>query len=66
LGDCLLWAVFSVTEVAQIFGVTGYVLILTSNVLGCILGDFFTNSAGHPEQNPHFLRDQGCSVAIQV
>jgi hypothetical protein len=28
-----------------------YVLILTKTVLGYILGDFFTNSSGHPEQD---------------
>jgi hypothetical protein len=28
---------------------TSYVLILTKNGLGYILGDFFTNSSGHPD-----------------
>jgi hypothetical protein len=29
----------------------GYALILTNNWLGYILGDFFTNSSGHPGHN---------------
>jgi hypothetical protein len=36
-----------ITEVAQKFSATNYVLILTRHGLGCILGDFFsTNLSG--------------------
>jgi hypothetical protein len=43
-----------ITELAQIFGLlfpqrSSYVFILAKNGLGYILGDFFTNSSGHPE-----------------
>jgi hypothetical protein len=43
-----------ITEVAQKFWATLFqsadnVLILTKHGLGNILGDFFTNSSGHPE-----------------
>jgi hypothetical protein len=33
-----------------------YVLIVTKNGLGYILGDFFTNSSGHPVRKPLFYR----------
>jgi hypothetical protein len=29
----------------------GCVFILTKNGLGCILGDIFSNSSGHPEKD---------------
>jgi hypothetical protein len=56
--DCLHWAAFSSTEVSQIFGLNfflGKVLCLNfaKNVLGYILGDFFTNSSGHPAVQLH-------------
>jgi hypothetical protein len=43
-----------ITEVAQIFSYfmprqQNYVLIVTKTGSGCILGDFFTNSSGHPD-----------------
>jgi hypothetical protein len=40
----------SVISWASFFHGTSYVFILTKNVLGYILGDFFTNSSGHPAQ----------------
>jgi hypothetical protein len=33
---------------ATLFHSARFVLILTNHVLGYILGDFFTNSSGHP------------------
>jgi hypothetical protein len=36
-----------------------YVLILTNNLLGCTLGDFFTNSSGHPVRNEPISSDGG-------
>jgi hypothetical protein len=52
LGDCFLWVVFLIAEADQIFELLftrkNYVLVLTENVLGNILGDFCTNSFGHP------------------
>jgi hypothetical protein len=59
MGDCLLRAVIlKMKEIAFIFGLffrgEGYALILTKNV-GFNLGDFFTNSSGHPWQQC-FLR----------
>jgi hypothetical protein len=50
LGHCLLWAVF-ITEVAKFFGHLFSVerVFFAKNVLGYILGDFFTNSSTcHP------------------
>jgi hypothetical protein len=46
-------SVLKITEVGQIFWATyfhatSYVLIMTKIWLGDILGDFFTNSSGHP------------------
>jgi hypothetical protein len=53
LGDCLLWAgFFKLKKVDDIFRLLlptiGYALSLQKNGLGYILGDFFTNSSGHP------------------
>jgi hypothetical protein len=54
LGGCLLLAAFwKITEVVHIFQllfstVKWYELILTKHGLGYVLGDFFTNSSGHP------------------
>jgi hypothetical protein len=54
------WAIFftfggllKLTEVAQVYVLlfphgSGYVLILAKARLGYILGEFFTNSSGHP------------------
>jgi hypothetical protein len=59
------------TNLSQIFVPLFYtvkvIIIFTKNGLGCILGDFFTNSSGHPafwslvrssschtDVNPHF------------
>jgi hypothetical protein len=33
------------------------ILILAKNELGFVLGDFFTNASGHPEQKPHLKFD---------
>jgi hypothetical protein len=38
---------------AAFFHSTSYVLILSKNWLGCILGDFFTNSSGHTGGDEH-------------
>jgi hypothetical protein len=51
---------FLITELAHFFGLlfpqrTSYVFILTKNGLGYILGDFFTNSSGHPGRHVGFL-----------
>jgi hypothetical protein len=56
MGDCLLWAVLmKIIEVVHIFlqlfpyVSSEYVLCnFDKNGLGYILGDFFTNSSGHP------------------
>jgi hypothetical protein len=45
--------VLKITEICSInwatfFRGANYELILTNNLLGYILGDFFTNSSGHP------------------
>jgi hypothetical protein len=57
-GDCLLWVVFvKITEVAPIIGLLFltvtvlYYVFITTNGLGYILGDFFTNASGHPGRN---------------
>jgi hypothetical protein len=56
MGDCLLRAVFLITEVVHISVLLisppslKYVLILTKNGLGYSLGDFFTYSSGHPAE----------------
>jgi hypothetical protein len=47
-----------IAEVAQIFGLPlflgkGHSLISTKNGFDSILGDFFTNSSGHPATNVH-------------
>jgi hypothetical protein len=42
---------------------------MSKNALGYFLGDFFTNSSGHPDLSP-FLRlrnpsdDQGCQIFL--
>jgi hypothetical protein len=52
---------FLIAEVAHKVGVllatvkVMYALILSKNVLGYILGEFFTNSSGHPSVRPVFL-----------
>jgi hypothetical protein len=51
---------FSIAEVAEIFGlnfsaVKVYVLTLTKNGLGYILGDFFTFSSRHPAHGIIFV-----------
>jgi hypothetical protein len=53
LGDYLHLAVFGNNKSSPHFWATqshsqGYVLILAKNGLGYILGEFFTNSSGHP------------------
>jgi hypothetical protein len=56
LGDCLIWgSLFKITEVSHVFVllVSNMVrffraLIWTKNGFGHILGEFFTNSSGHP------------------
>jgi hypothetical protein len=53
LGDFFTFGMFlKIKEVAHFGAIfsnsTRYVLILTNNWLGYILGDFFTNSSGHP------------------
>jgi hypothetical protein len=53
MDDCLLLAgILKIIEVAHIYGYffhgQDYALTLTKNELGYILGDFFTNSSGHP------------------
>jgi hypothetical protein len=63
MGDCLLWAVFSITIVDQIFGLLlstnkTCMLIFTKSELGYILGDFFTNSSGHPEIEASFSTNE--------
>jgi hypothetical protein len=51
-GDLLLWAIFyyrsSPNLGASFFRGKAPSSILTENRLGYILGDFFTNSSGHP------------------
>jgi hypothetical protein len=37
-----------------------HALILTKNGLGCILGDFFTNSFGHPGMCLHSTSKRDC------
>jgi hypothetical protein len=44
MGDCLPWATF----LCYFFLSMDYELILSKNVLGYLLGDFFTNSSDHP------------------
>jgi hypothetical protein len=46
LGDCLLWTVFRRlhTYIVHFFNGTGY-------ALGHILGDYFSNSSGHPAEH---------------
>jgi hypothetical protein len=59
LCGCFLWAVFlEITEVAKILDnflhSKNYVLILTENGLGYILGEFFfKNSFGHPANSTY-------------
>jgi hypothetical protein len=62
LGSCFLWEVvffgqlfslgsfLKIIKAAQLLCLHGniYVFVLTKNGLGYILGDFFTNSSGHP------------------
>jgi hypothetical protein len=55
LVDCSLWILFEIIAKvgspkfwASFYHGKSYVLILTKNVLGNILGDFFTNASGHP------------------
>jgi hypothetical protein len=48
-----LGGIHKIIEVAKLFRATifhgtSYVLMLTWNGLGCILGDFFTDPSGHP------------------
>jgi hypothetical protein len=47
-----LGSFLQITEIAQIIGLListkNYILIMTKNGLGYILGDFFTNVSGHP------------------
>jgi hypothetical protein len=49
---CNLGCLLKITELDLIFGLlylfSNYVLILTKYGLGFVLGDFFTNSSGHP------------------
>jgi hypothetical protein len=52
LGDYFLWEDFWKLQKQRklsgyFFQETSYVLILTKRVLGCTLGDFFTNPSGH-------------------
>jgi hypothetical protein len=53
LGDCLLGKFILITEATRIFALlfsTVKVMdqFCAKNGLGCILGDFFANSSGHP------------------
>jgi hypothetical protein len=53
MGDCLLWEVtLKITEIAHTYVLLFSLLMLCinvgKNVLGYILGDFSTNSSGHP------------------
>jgi hypothetical protein len=50
-----------VTEVTHIVGPfftteKSYALQLTRKGLGCVVGDFFSNSSGHPEGEPTQFR----------
>jgi hypothetical protein len=61
LGDGFLGAVFlKTTEEDQIFGMLvftkSYVLSLTKNALGKILGKIFTNPSGHPGTDVTILK----------
>jgi hypothetical protein len=56
LGDCFLWAVFLNTKISPNFLLhfaveKMYTLILRKVGLDHILGDFLTNSSGHPAEN---------------
>jgi hypothetical protein len=51
LGDFFLWAVFiysSSPKIGLLLNFECYALIFSQIVLGYILGDFFTNTYGHP------------------
>jgi hypothetical protein len=39
------------------FSVISFALILAKNEFGYILGDFFTNSSGHPGRDRQMCRD---------
>jgi hypothetical protein len=60
LGDYLLWAFKKMN-----FFLKSKELIFTKNGLGYILGDFFTNTSGHPvlvftlELRTYFYRNRG-------
>jgi hypothetical protein len=59
LGEILpIWRLFSLgsffnykssaNSLATVFHETSYVIVLTKDVFGYSLGDFFVNSSGHP------------------
>jgi hypothetical protein len=62
IGGCFLWTgYFKITQLAQMYWllfttVKSVLLILTKNELGYILGDFFTNSSGHPDHKRQLHR----------
>jgi hypothetical protein len=51
LGDCLLWQVVLNLQTTLVHG-KGYEFILAKNEFGYILGDFFTDTSGHPACMP--------------
>jgi hypothetical protein len=61
-----------ITETDKIFGITfftvkfTYVLILTKNRLGYILGDIFKNSSCHPGMDVCMYVNSTASVMVQV
>jgi hypothetical protein len=63
LGDYFLWAFLEIFRSSANLLTTFSqsicsVFILTKNGLGYILGDFFTNSSGHLDYFPPFLRGE--------
>jgi hypothetical protein len=57
LGGCLHRVFFEKLQNQR--KILDFFFVLTKNGLGCILGDFFTNSSGHPgSKEPHFDSEQ--------
>jgi hypothetical protein len=65
-GDCFLWTVYKKLKkyAAHIFGLLFH-NCFDKNVLGSILGDFFTNSSGHTAHDHFFFLSLFClSVSV--